>query len=93
MRARVPDWVVWRIWWRTWVGGLLLVAGVASSELSSSSELLLLSARGSEVKASVVEGRERCEVTRWSDVGKWPVWKVDLCRRRDPASDFGSVGR
>lgn len=23
-------------------------------------------------------------------MGKWPVWKVDLCRRREPPADFGS---
>jgi hypothetical protein len=79
MRARVPDWVVWRIWWR---GGC--VDGGEGVAVSMSSLSLL-------VKVSVVDGRERCDWTRWRDVGKWPVWNVDLCRRRDPASDFGSL--
>jgi hypothetical protein len=60
--------------------------GVVVSMASSSA------AAASDVKVSVVEGREMCDCTRWRDVGKWPVWKVDLWRRRDPASDFGSVG-
>jgi hypothetical protein len=25
-------------------------------------------------------------------VGKWPVWKVEIGRRRWPETDFGSVG-
>ena len=45
-----------------------------------------------DVKASVVDGRDRWDWTRWREVGKWPVWKVDLWRRREPASDLGSVG-
>lgn len=27
------------------------------------------------------------------DVGKWPAWKLDLCRSRAPERDFGSNER
>jgi len=67
----VPDCVVCRIWWRGWGGDG--GEGVVVSMSSSSVAGLAL-----DVKASVVEGRDRWDWTRWREVGKWPVWKVDL---------------
>ena len=42
-------------------------------------------AADSVVGAGVVAGRSVM------DTGKWPVWKVLLCRRRWPERDLGSV--
>lgn len=35
--------------------------------------------------------RERRDWRRWVVEGKWPVWKVDLWRRRVPVIDLGSI--
>jgi hypothetical protein len=74
MRARVPDCVVQRTWWR---------GGAGPSSLVSMAKL----PRSDAVGILSEEGR-RCMVE-----GKWPVWKVDLWRRRVPFMLFGSVMR
>ena len=66
----MPDCVVWRIWWRgDWAdGGEGVVVSMSSSSVAAALD----------AKASFVEGRDRWDWTRWREVGKWPVWKVDL---------------
>ena len=84
MRANVPDWEVCRIWWRGWGGPR------SSGEAERSMEISLPSA---EPRKSEDEGREREERRRCIVTGKWPVWKVDLWRRRRPPMDLGSEHR
>ena len=66
----MPDCVVCRIGWSGWGGdgGEGVVVSMSSSSVAA----------GLDVKASVVEGRDRWDWTRWREVGKWPGWKVDL---------------
>lgn len=40
---------------------------------------------------SDVDGILRDDWRRCMETGKWPVWKVDLWRRREPLIDFGST--
>ena len=48
-------------------------------------------AKGSDgAPNSEAEGILSEEWSVWRVLGKWPTWKVDLCRRREPAWDFGS---
>jgi hypothetical protein len=75
MRARVPDWLVHRIWWRGKEFGI-------SGDVSIAKEL--------EAAKSDALGMRRRDCTRCIVEGKWPVWKVDFCRRRVPPMLFGS---
>lgn len=75
------------------LGAVGVALSLSSPSSSSSSSPLFPLSNGSCVNVSVVDGKARWDWTRCKDVGKWPVWKVDLCSRREPASDFGSMTR
>jgi hypothetical protein len=73
--ARVPVWVLRRTWLRPPVGG-----DSSSLSITIASPLLFI--------ALIAE--ERVEGSSVMLIGKWPMWKVDLCRRRWPEREFGS---
>ena len=76
--AMVPDCEVCKMWW----------SGVGGGPSRSISEGLALGSPELLMEVMVGESVERRRVSR---VGKWPVWKVDLWRRRWPERDLGSV--
>lgn len=75
-RERMPEDEVWRIWCKGPVAaGSSTSMGVAEDVCGSG--------------RAVIEGESE-ERRRVMEVGKWPVWKVDLWRRRWPERDLGS---
>jgi hypothetical protein len=53
-------------------------------------DVLVLGAKEDEVPNSEAVGIRRVDWMRCMVEGKWPVWKVDFWRRRNPPIDLGS---